>query len=274
MNRLDTIPLSVEPPLTVQDLTSLDNYSFFRDDTLLHTEVHRTYGYTAMVIPYRLRHDGWTGMLLLICLLLAAELLLRIRGKFSELLRTIFLPTPKEIPANDILLRKSTQFIAVVLLSLTATIVTFVCTQHDAEYFPFPETPYILLLAFLTAWLIYFIVKRLTLGFVFWIFFTHEKIITWSRVYSFILILEALLSFPVALIAIFLPILPDTMMLIVSLSIILVKILSFYEIWKIFLSYLHGVLHLIIYFCSLELAPLLILLQSLASSDWLKAVKI
>ncbi|MBR1499814.1 MAG: DUF4271 domain-containing protein [Bacteroidaceae bacterium] len=269
--------LQAEPPVTLQDLPSLDDCSYFADDTLLHAEVPgHTYGFPAIATPFRLRHDGWTGLLLFACLLLAAVLLRRLRGKFRDLLRTTFLPAPgkEEIPVNDDPLRYSTRLTAVGLLSLTATAVTFVCTQHDAGFFLFPETPYLLLLACLALWLGYFLVKRLTTDFVNWIFFRREKIITWTRAYTFILVVEALFSFPIALIAVFLPVSPDMVLLIALVMIALVKIILLFKTHKIFFRKMYGVLHLFAYLCTLELTPLLVLLQVLAFSDWLKVIKI
>lgn len=269
--------LQAEPPVTMQDLPSFDDCSYFAGDTLLHAEVPgHTYGFQAIAVPFRLRHDGWTGLLLAACLLLAAVLLRRFRGKFGDLLRTTFLPAPgkEEIPVNNDPLRYSTRLVAVGLLSLTATAVCFVCTQHDAGFFLFPETPYLLLAACLALWVAYFLVKRLTSGFVNWIFFRREKIVTWTRAYTFILAMEALSSLPIALIAVFLPVSPDTVLLIALVMVTLVKIILLFKARKIFFPKLYGVLHLFAYLCTLELMPLLVLLQVLAFSDWLKVIKI
>ena len=269
--------LPAEPLITLQDLPSLDDCSFFQGDSLLHAEEPgHTFGFTATATPYRLRHDGWTGLLLLPCLLLAAVLLKRLRGKFRDLLRATFLPMPgkEDIPVNDDPLRYSTRFTAVCLLSLTATLVSFVFTQHDAGIFPFHETPYILLLAFFALWMAYFLAKRLASDFVNWIFFRREKIITWTRAYTFILVMESLFSVPVSLLAVFLPVPPRVMFLIVLVLIVLVKIVLLFKTYKIFFRKLYGVLHLFVYLCTLELTPLLVLLQVLAFSDWLKVIKI
>ena len=163
---------------------------------------------------------------------------------------------------------------AVCLLSLTETLVSFVFTQHDAGFFPFHETPYILLLAFFALWMAYFLAKRLASDFVNWIFFRREKIITWTRAYTFILVMESLFSVPVSLLAVFLPVPPRVMFLIVLVLIVLVKIVLLFKTYKIFFRKLYGVLHLFVYLCTLELTPLLVLLQVLAFSDWLKVIKI
>lgn len=280
MTQQDTLCLPGLPPeplLSLHDLPSLDDCSPFRGDSLLHADVpDHSFGYAATATPYRLRHDALTGIILLPCLLLAAVLLARLKGKFRDLLRGTFLTAPgkEDIPVNNDPLRYSTRLAAVCLLSLTAAVITFEVTQHDAGFFPFPETPYILLLAFFLAWLAYFVVKRLVSDFVNWIFFRHEKIITWQRAYTFLLVVESLVFFPVALVAVFLPVLPHEVLFIALVLFALVKIVLLFKTYQIFFPKIYGVLHLIVYLCTLELTPLLVLVQAVAFSDWLKVIKI
>jgi len=256
---------------------SFDDCSFFAGDTLLHAEVpYRPYGYIATSTPYHLRYDGWSGLVLLLCLLLAANLVLRLRKKFRELLRGVFFPIPGKMdePLVDDPLRYSTRFIAVCLLSLTAAMVTFVYTQHDVEYYPFTETPYILFAAFLVLWLVYFLVKRMAGNFVNWIFFRREKIFTYQRAYTFFYALGALLSLVLAVVVVYLPVPLEEVLLLTICLVFLVKILLLFKTYQLFFPKLYGTLHLIVYFCTLELMPLLVLVQLLVYAGWLSVVKI
>ena len=112
----------------VEDLISFDDCGYFSGDSLLHTEVpYRPFGFGAAATPFSFRNNAWSGLLLLVCLLLAANLVMRLRKKFRELLRSVFLPIPGKAdePLVDDPLRYSTRLVAVVLLSLTAAIITF-----------------------------------------------------------------------------------------------------------------------------------------------------
>ncbi len=254
-----------------------DTCGYFAGDTLLHAEVpYRPYGYASTETPYRLRYDGWSGLMLFVCLLLVASLLLRLRGKCSEVLRSVFLPIPgkKDEPAVDDPLRYSTRLLAVCLLSLSAAMVTFAYTQHDVGFYLFFETPYIMFAAFLALWIVYFLVKRLAASFVNWVFFRSEKIFTWQRAYTFLYVVEALFFFVLALVAVYLPVLPNEVLILALFLILLFKIVLLFKTYKIFFPKLYGTLHLIVYFCTLELMPLLVLQQILMYLGWLSVLKI
>ena len=267
-----------EPQDTIaEELISFDDCSIFSDDSLLHAEVpYRPFGFGSTATPFRLRSDAWSGLLLLVCLLLAASLVLRLRKKFKELLQSVFFPIPgkKEEPLVDDPLRYSTRLIAVTLLSLTAAMVTFTYTQHDVGFYLFPETPYLMFGAFFLLWLAYFLVKRLLSSFVNWIFFRGEKIFTWKRACTFLYVAEALLFLVLSLIVAYLPFSPEEVFLFAILVVFLVKLLLLFKTYQIFFPKMYGTLHLIVYFCTLELMPLLIMTQVLTYAEVISTVKL
>jgi len=254
-----------------------DTCSLFRADTLLYAEVpYRPYGYAATDTPFRLRNEGWSGVLLLVCLLLAASLVLRLQKKFRELLRGVFFPIPGKTdePATYDPLRNSTRLVAVVLLSVAAAVVTFAYTQHDVGFYPFPETPYLLFAAILVLWLAYFLVKRLLNSFVNWVFFRKEKIFTWQRANTFLLAAESVLFLALALVVVYLPVSPKEMQIMALILVVFVKIVLLFKTYQIFFPKMYGTLHLIVYFCTLELTPLLVLQQVLTYAGWLMTIKL
>ena len=261
----------------VEDLISFDDCGYFSGDSLLHTEVpYRPFGFGAAATPISFRNNAWSGVLLFVCLLLAACLVIRLRKKFGELLQSVFLPIPGKAdePPVDDPLRYSTRLIAVVLLSLVAAIITFVYIQHDTEFYLFSETPYLLFGAFFVLWLCYFLLKRLLSGFVNWVFFRQEKIFTWQRSYTFLYVMEAMLLLIFALMVMYLPI-PHGKVPILAFSLVaLVKIVLLFKTYKIFFPKIYGTLHLIVYFCTLELMPLLVMQQILTYAGYLWALKI
>lgn len=261
---------------TLDELTPYDNLGFFQGDTLQSEVPFSSFGFDAEATPHRLRFDDVSGLLLLLCLLLAASLVLRLRKKFRELVNSIFFPIPgkQEVPLPDDPLRYSTHLVAVTLLSITAAMVTFVCTQNEAEYYLFPETPYLVLAAFFLLWAAYFLLKRMTAGFVNWVFFRKEKIFTWRRTYTFIYALEAVLFLLLALTVVYLPISHEDALLFTAFLVFFVKIIMLFKTYQIFFPKLYGTLHLIVYFCTLELIPLLVVLQVLTFSEYLLTVKL
>ena len=274
---LDSLSESEPQPSILENLISLNDCSYFATDSLYHVELpYRHFGYTPSPAPFQLRHDGWSGLVLLLCFFLAANLVLRLRKRLPELLRGVFFPFPGKTddPLVDDPLRFSTRLVAVFLLSLSAAMVTFTYTQRDIGYYLFAETPYILFGAFLILWLSYFLVKRLASNFVNWIFFRREKIFTFQRAYTFFYATGALLFLVWAVVVVYLPI-PLKEMLLVTLGLVfLVKILILFKTYQLFFPKLYGTLHLIVYFCTLELMPLLVLVQFLAYAGWLLEIKL
>ena len=288
MNEVDT--LSLADSLVLEDADSLvlqdtiaerlipyDDGGLVKGDSVLHAEVpYRPWGFAATSTPFRIRHEGWSGLLLLLCLILAASLVLRLSKKFKETLSGVFFPIPgkKDEPLVDDPLRYSTRLVAVALLSLSATMVTFTYTQYAVDYYPFQETPYILFGAILLLWIVYFLLKRMMSSFVNWVFFRKEKIFTMNRTYTFIYVVEALLVLVLAMAVVYMPV-PHEEVLISSLCLVLfVKLLLLFKTYQIFFPKMYGTLHLIVYFCTLELIPLLVLQQVLTYADYLSVIKI
>ena len=256
---------------------SFDECSYFAGDTLLHNEVpYRPFGFATTDTPFCMRNDGWSGLLLLMCLILAANIVLRLRKKFHELLRFFFFPIPgrTDKPVTDDPLRYSTRLLAVCLLSLATAMFIFSYTQYDVGYYLFPETPYILFAAFFVLMLAYFLAKRLLGNLVNWIFFEHEKIFTWQHAYTFLFVVEAILFFILAIVVVYLPVSPDDMLLMALTLVAFVKIVLLFKTYQIIFPKMYGTLHLIVYFCTLELMPLLVLQQMLTYVAWFSVVKL
>ena len=273
----DTLCLPESSSLTAKDFVSFDDCSFFRGDTLLHNEVpYHPFGFAVTATPFRLSYDGWSGLLLLIFLLFAVSLVLRLRKKFHELFRGVFFPTSSntKVTVTSDPLRYSTRLLAICLLSLTAAMVTFAYVLHDIGYYPFSNPPYILFVFFFFLWLVYFVLKRLMSGFVNWIFFCRKKIFTWQRANTFLFVAEAIFFLVLAIAVMFLPIPPSNMLLLALFFVAFVKIVLLFRTYQIFFSKIYGILHLIVYFCTLELMPLFVLQQILKYDAWLSMVKL
>ena len=261
----------------VLELRPFDEGGFFSRDSLLHSEVpYRPYGFAGETVPFRLRSDAWSGLLLLVCLLLAASLVMRLGRKLGELTRDVLFPIPgkKEEPIVDDPLRRSTRLVSVVLLSLSAAMLTFCYEQHDVDFYTFPETPYVLFGVFFLLWTSYFVAKRMLSGFVEWVFFRQEKIQTMSRARTFLYAAESLLLFVVALAATYLPLSLDEVLVTSLLVVIFVKILLLFKAGQLFFPKFYGALHLFVYFCTLEVMPLLVMTQVLTYAEAFSAVKL
>lgn len=274
----DTVQATPEVTgLTVDSLMSYADCGYFVGDSLLHAEQPaRQWGFPLTATPFRLSHNGWSYPVLLLCALLLCGILRRMKGKVRDLLRSFFFPIPgkKDDPTAEDPVGLATRLMAVMLLTISATLATFVFTQSDVSYYPFPETPYLLLAVFAVAWLLFFLMKRLAFGFVNWIFFRSEKIFTWTRANTLLLTVESLLMLFLALAAVFLPVRSDGLMMATLVVLAFVKILLLFKTYQIFFPKLYGTLHLFVYFCTLEMMPLLVMYILLQQTAWVFMLKI
>lgn len=86
-------------------------------------------------------------------------------------------------------------------------------------------------------------------------FFSKEQRGEWENVYSNINCLIGYCLFVLYLVFVYLNVDSTTGIAATALCYILAKIVLFFNVFRIFLSKTHGILHLIVYFCALEIVP-------------------
>ncbi|MDO5446270.1 MAG: DUF4271 domain-containing protein [Prevotellaceae bacterium] len=92
-----------------------------------------------------------------------------------------------------------------------------------------------------------------------WTFFEKKDTQNWNHIFSIILLAEGIMLFPVVLLQVYTEI-PVRIMLICTVAIVsIVKIMTFYKQYAIFFRRFSGFLQIILYFCTLEIIPALIL---------------
>lgn len=101
--------------------------------------------------------------------------------------------------------------------------------------------------------------KWISYSFINWIFFDKEKNRSWIRSWFDLQIGTGVLLFPVVLLIVYFDLKPDIAKTLVVIILCFAKILLFYKCIKNFFNHFHGCLHLILYFCTLEIIPDLLL---------------
>ena len=125
--------------------------------------------------------------------------------------------------------------------------------------------PHILLLGiYIASVLLLVCIKWGAYLFVNWVFFEKEQNARWITSYFDLLGGCGLMLFPVSLLAVYFGLSAGFSCGIVLFILICGKILLFYKCIRNFFSRFHGILHLILYFCALEIGPLLFLWKGLA----------
>ena len=105
----------------------------------------------------------------------------------------------------------------------------------------------------------YFAVKKLVYHIVGWTFFSAKNNDQWSKAWLFLTAAEGVLLYPILLVQIYFGLPLQIAWIWAALIIILVKLLSLYKCYSIFFKHGGGIVQNILYFCALELMPLLAL---------------
>ena len=234
--------------------------SYFQDNTLLHPEiVIRPSRYSATPLPYRLWRDNWITGTVLLCFFVMA-FIIHLNGK--QLLarsRSFFFGSqhqnePRAIRTS---LEEQSTNIMTFMLCLIGGLGFFEYTQNHLELFLGRLSPYILLGSYIGCWVVYFILKGLLYTFINWIFFDKDSHLLWMDTYSFLLIVESILMYGIIVIGVYFGLMPKNIFYAALSVIIAIKSLLLYKAHQIFFPEIHGSLHLFVYFCTLELVPLL-----------------
>lgn len=244
----------------LEDLPVCYKMSYFQNDTLLHPEIIiRPSRYSATPLPYRLWRDNWITGTVLLCFFVMA-FIIHLNGK--QLLtrsRSFFFGSqhqnePRAIRTS---LEEQSTIIMTFMLCLIGGLGFFEYTQNHLELFLGRLSPYILLGSYIGCWMVYFILKNLLYTFINWIFFDKDSHLLWMDTYSFLLIVESILMYGIIVIGVYFGLMPKNIFYAALSVIIAIKSLLLYKAHQIFFPEIHGSLHLFVYFCTLELVPLL-----------------
>lgn len=105
----------------------------------------------------------------------------------------------------------------------------------------------------------YFILKGVIYNVVNWVFFPKEKNGQWNRTILFLSSVEGMVLFPVVTFHVYLCMNVSTTIICTLVVVIIIKILTFYKCYTIFFRKAIVFLQIFLYFCALELVPVLAL---------------
>ena len=267
----DTVPQPETPPPFYEDM------GFFQGDSLLHPEIRFVQtGFDGILRPYRLLHDDWVTLFVLLCFVLLSLIQKRIRRYVVSQAKEFFLPS-KNVSKKEKRKIDGGQFIPwfmMMLLSIMGGLAVYMYTQSQQSLLPGQATPYLLIGVYTGIWVLYFMLKIVMSGFLNWIFFDKRKRQIWKKSEFFLFTAESLIFFPLIIITIYLNLPPHIPLWIAFVLGAVIKILHLYKTFLIFFPKYYGILHLIVYFCTLEIMPLLAVFTSLIRVNDLMMVKL
>ncbi len=115
--------------------------------------------------------------------------------------------------------------------------------------------------------LAYYLVKIVAYGAVNAVFFSPAQSRQWSETYLVSVLGEGLALLPAALLMVYFDLAYAPLRIVFFCVLALVKLLLLYKCYSIFFRYIGGWLHLFLYFCALEVAPLFVLFRALVYAN-------
>ena len=150
-------------------------------------------------------------------------------------------------------------FMTCLLLSLLA----FFYTEETVSEPLILKSHYYLVAIFLALCLSYFIIKAIIYTFVNSVFFDGASNTSWLKSLLFVTSVEGVLLFPIVLLLIYFNLPMKTVLICTAIVVISIKFLSFYKCNVTFFRHNDFILQNILYFCTLEIMPLFMLLGSM-----------
>lgn len=217
-------------------------------------------GMEGIPMPYRLNNDWAVTALLFLCFFLIYYSINHRRKYLYQHLKNFFVHKERGNMFDDAT-GSDTRFM-LVLCGVTCVLSGVCMYDYSLDTIPvlFQKiSSHWLLTAYIGAAVLLILYKWLSYTFTNWIFFDKEQNTAWREAYFDLFVGTGFLFFPLVLLIVYFNLEPAISQTVILLVVIFTKILLFYKCIRNFFSHLHGFLHLILYFCTLEIIPDLLL---------------
>lgn len=234
-------------------------------------------GMQGEAMPYKLVSDSNVMLAIVSGLLLIVIALQNEKKGIIRILRNCFSTSSERTNIFDDSYN-STSNIPTVLLCGVSCIMGGLLIYHYYSYsdpdFFFKTKHTVMLGIYIGVLISYLIIKWFIYSFINWVFFEKEKNKLWIEDVFNIIAALGLILFPTVLYIVFLDSEFHFSAKIILIIIFISKILLFYKCFRYFFSGFHGVLHLILYFCTLEIIPDLFLWKGIELINSILILKI
>ncbi len=240
---------------------------FFAENPLLHPElVANPPGYNVELRPYEPRNDEWITGTLLFCFLFTVFFVrqiwhfLRLRTKEFFHVATSETADVHEVRTT---LENRYGLCMGIILCLMYTIAFYAYTLHYNGVFLGSLSPYALLGYYMAAFLSYFSLRYILYVFVNCIFFDKKTRAQWRNAYSYLIFLETILLFPVLMIYVYFNISEGESIYFILFLFFFPKTILLFKTYGILFKKSYCLLHFFVYFCALEIIPVVLIWTTL-----------
>ena len=245
----------------VQAMETMDyGKGFFSENPALHPELKVWQpGIAGDPVPYRLQNDLFITSTLLLSFFVAIWLVSRSLHVFLSRLKGFFRNRERK---DAVVLREDTQmknqayviFLSCFLMGIL--LLKYMELNMPDAFRAVP--PQRLLLVGMAGALAYYVLKYLLYAVCHWTFFPPQQCQAWLAAYNLLFLAKALLFFPLVLLVVYFNLPPWLMQWILLGIITAFECLVAFKSVQLFFPDKFGLLHIILYFCTLEIVPLLI----------------
>ena len=257
----DTLHLPGHGPGRNPTDVSLPQYytqNYFSGDTLLHPEITGgRLGVAGDPIPYTIRGDNMFTALFLLCIIVLVVSVANAKHFIAKQLKDFFFISHSNDQITETSSEFRFQFFLVLLNCVLLSMAMYLyITDSVADTFTLSSdyTEIGLLFASIVG---YFSLKWIAYCIVNTTFFGGNKNLQFFKAQLFITATESVLLFPAVLLQIYFDLSVQNSIYYYVGVVFLVKILTFYKSWVIFFKQNGVFMQIFLYFCALEIAPLL-----------------
>ncbi|MCL1625946.1 DUF4271 domain-containing protein [Bacteroides caecicola] len=226
-----------------------------------HMQEVQLSGMEGELLPYRLNNDWTVTCLMFLCFFFLYYSINRRQKYLHQRIKTFF-SNKKRSNLFDDVATESTPLFVLILTGVTCVLSGVCLFDYFLDDIPLLTeyvSPHLLLGFYILSSVLLVLYKWGTYTFTNRIFFDKERTTAWTEAYFDIIIVTGFLLFPTVLLIVFFNLSGSPSRLLILITLLLIKILLFYKCIRNFFNHFHGILHLILYFCTLEMVPDLLL---------------
>ena len=216
-----------------------------------------TMGVAGVQLPYKVRGDSAISILLIACFVVFILSTSRSLGYLTRQLKNFFFPTHNDSSENGAASVMPFLFFLMFVDCLTLAIGSHILATDILDAHFRLNSDILVIGAFFGLFVLYFAVKDLLYRLTNAVFFDSKRNLQMTRAFTFLAAAEGVLLFPMVLLLVYFDLTEKKAIYYFIVVLILNKILSFYKGWDIFFRQNGGTLQTFLYFCALELVPLL-----------------
>ena len=246
-----------DKPFSLEDWAGKGFFSHLDSLGKQTTQQESTMGVAGVQLPYKVRGDSAISILLIACFVVFILSTSRSLGYLTRQLKNFFFPTHNDSSENGAASVMPFLFFLMFVDCLTLAIGSHILATDILDAHFRLNSDIFVIGAFFGLFVLYFAVKDLLYRLTNTIFFDSKRNLQMTRAFIFLAAAEGVLLFPMVLLLVYFDLTEKKAIYYFIFVLILNKILSFYNGWNIFFRQNGGTLQTFLYFCALELVPLL-----------------